>query len=93
MDVIEDNYDFLFLTLTVPNCTGYDLPETIDNLQYGFRRLLQMKKFKNAVKGYFKALEVTINKKRFCTAMYHPHYHVILAVDKSYFNVAKSNEK
>lgn len=85
MDVIEDKYDFLFLTLTVPNCTGYDLPETIDNLQYGFRRLLQMKKFKNAVKGYFKALEVTISKKRFCTAMYHPHYHVILAVDKSYF--------
>ena len=85
MNEIEHDYEFLFLTLTVPNCSGSELPATIDKLQYGFRRLLHMKKFKNAVKGYFKALEVTKSKNRFAYNCYHPHYHVILAVDKNYF--------
>ncbi len=85
MNVIENDYDFLFLTLTVPNCAGCELPDKIDELQEGFRRLIRHKKFKNVVKGYFKALEVTKSKNRFAYNCFHPHYHVILAVDKSYF--------
>src|SRR5699024_9798846 len=35
-----------------------------------------------AVKGYFRSLEITYNKK---DNTYHPHFHLILAVNESYF--------
>jgi hypothetical protein len=45
--------------------------------------MMQRKEVKTAVKGYVRKLEVTYNKDR---DDYHPHFHVILAVDKHYFN-------
>lgn len=87
MDEIEDKYSFIFLTLTVPNCSGDDLSETIDKLHKGFHRLFNYKRVKTACCGFFRALEVTRNKnpesKSFGT--YHPHFHIILAVHKRYF--------
>ena len=87
MNVIENDYAFLFLTLTIPNCSADELPQTIDNLQAGWQRLIHYKRFQTAVKGYFKALEVTRNTNRRSKSYntYHPHYHVILAVKPSYF--------
>lgn len=87
MNVIENDYAFLFLTLTIPNCSADELPKTIDRLQAGWQRLIHYKRFQTAVKGYFKALEVTRNTDRRSKSYntYHPHYHVILAVNPSYF--------
>lgn len=87
MNVIENDYVFLFLTLTVPNCSADELPDTIDKLQQGWQRLIHKKRFKGAVQGYFKALEVTrnTNKRSKSYNTYHPHLHIILAVKKSYF--------
>lgn len=88
MDVIEKDYSFLFLTLTVPNCSAVTLSDTIDRLQVGWRNLIHNnKRFKSSVKGFFRVLEVTRNKNRFSPSYntYHPHFHVILAVNKSYF--------
>ena len=87
MNVIENDYAFLFLTLTIPNCSADELPQTIDNLQAGWQRLIHYKRFQTAVKGYFKALEVTRNTNRRSKSYntYHPHFHVILAVKPSYF--------
>lgn len=82
MDQIEDKFIFLFLTLTIPNCSGDDLKSTISKLQKGFDRFSQYAAFKKCVAGYFKALEVTINQKY---GTFHPHFHIILAVDNDYF--------
>lgn len=87
MDKIDSDYDYIFLTLTVPNCSGVDLPGLISDLQKGFHRFVNYKRFKSAVVGFFRALEVTRNKdptsKSYGT--YHPHFHCILVVRKSYF--------
>ena len=82
MDVIENDYSFIFLTLTVPNCQDYMLCSVIDDLQSGFRKLTQHKRFKNAVCGHVKVLEITRNIEK---NTYHPHFHVILAVPLNYF--------
>lgn len=86
MDVIGDDYLFLFLTLTVRNCSASELPEAISNLQNAFNTLSKYKSFKTAFKGFFKALEVTRHSEYDDRSIeYHPHLHVILAVNKSYF--------
>lgn len=87
MDVIQDDYVFLFLTLTVPNCSADELAQTIDKLQRGWQRLIHYKRFKTAVKGYFKVLETTRNTDKSSPFYntYHPHFHNILAVSKRYF--------
>jgi len=83
----EKDYRFIFLTLTCKNVEGKDLSETIDKLFHAFKKLSERKVFKKAVKGWFRALEITHNldknSKDYDT--YHPHFHIILAVNKSYF--------
>ena len=82
MQYIGKEYDFLFLTLTIPNINASELPNTLKELQQGWNKLKHRKRFRTAVKGYFKALEITYNKR---SDTYHPHYHIVLAVQKSYF--------
>lgn len=81
LELISGNYTFLFLTLTVPNCTGEALSETLNRLNSAFYQMTKYKAWKKAVKGYFRALEITYNKRR---DDFHPHFHCILAVSKSY---------
>lgn len=47
-----------------------------------FNKLTRRKAFKDSVNGYFRSLEVTYNEER---NEYNPHFHLILAVNKSYF--------
>lgn len=84
MDYIsaDKDYDYLFLTLTTRNCEGSQLSETIDNIFNAFKKMTKRKKYKDVIKGHFRALEVTHN---LITDTYHPHLHCILAVNKSYF--------
>lgn len=84
MDVLEgQQYRFLFLTLTVRNCSADDLPATVQVLYDGWRMLYNKKSiFKKSVEGTFRSLEVTRNAK---TGTFHPHLHVILAVRLDYF--------
>lgn len=85
MNYLGNNYRFIFLTLTVPNCKPEELNILIDDMLKGWHRLVNRKAFKRAVKGFFRALEVTRNKNN---GTYHPHFHVVLAVLPSYFNNA-----
>uniref|UniRef100_UPI003F753C9D protein rep n=1 Tax=Staphylococcus gallinarum TaxID=1293 RepID=UPI003F753C9D len=78
----EEKKDFVFLTLTAPNVKAEELDDEIKHYNKSFQRLMQRKEVKSAVKGYVRKLEVTYNKER---DDYHPHFHVILAVNKSYF--------
>ena len=81
MPFITSKYKCLFLTLTVPNCTQEDFRNTIDRLMYAWHELSHYKKFKTVVKGFFRVLEVTRNKKN---GSLHPHFHIILVVSKKY---------
>ncbi|EOD8703158.1 protein rep [Staphylococcus aureus] len=78
---IEDK-EFIFLTLTTPNVTSDNLESEIKHYNESFRRLSNRKNFKSIAKGYVRKLEITYNKKR---DDYNPHFHVLIAVNKSYF--------
>lgn len=84
MNVLEEKgFQFLFLTLTVKNCSADDLPDTVQMLLDGWRRLYNKNGvFKRSINGTFRSLEVTRNKS---TGFFHPHLHVILAVRPDYF--------
>ncbi len=89
LDKVESDHEgvvFLFLTLTVKNCPGKDLGATIGLLTKAWERLLDQKAMERAVKGWFRAVEITRPK----LDEYHPHIHAILAVEPSY--LAKKSE-
>lgn len=83
MDLIEKDYAFIFVTLTVRSCDGEQLSEYIDRMNRAWRRFIQYKRIKQICKGFFRGLEITYNAETDC---YHPHFHVIFAVPKGYFN-------
>lgn len=58
------------------------MEDEIKNYNESFRRLSNRKHFKSIAKGYVRKLEITYNKKR---DDYNPHFHVLIAVNKSYF--------
>lgn len=78
-------YKLLGITYTVPNCTGDKLRAELQNIGRAVRSILQGNKGRNRVtaitKGYVYSLEVTRNHK---TGLYHPHVHIVLAVNASY---------
>lgn len=88
MEHIGDKYEYLFLTLTVPSVPAEELTETISRLVKAWSNLIRQKPFKTAVRGFFRALEVTRNNDPDSKSykLYHPHFHVVLAVPKSYWN-------
>lgn len=77
------NYNMSQIVLTVPNCTGADLHDTIKKMFKSFGRLIEYfrayKKIKGldfswlGYQGAVRSLEVTYSKKD-----YHPHLHVLL---------------
>ncbi len=73
---------WIFLTLTVRNVAGEELKPKISDMMKGFNRLMKYKRVDTAVLGYFRALEITKNHEE---DTYHPHFHVLLPVKKSYF--------
>lgn len=83
----EGNKEFIFLTLTAPNVKGDKLEEEIRKYNKSFDKLMKRNEVKNIVKGYIRKLEVTYNSdmssKSYDT--YHPHFHVVIAVNKTYF--------
>ena len=73
---------FLFLTLTVPNVTLAELEPTLKHITQSWNRLMNRKVVKRIIKGYHRAIEITYNGER---NDYHPHLHIILAVNSRYF--------
>ncbi|USD81059.1 protein rep (plasmid) [Bacillus safensis] len=73
---------WIFLTLTVKNVEGDHLKQTITDMMQGFRKLFQYKKVKSGTLGFFRALEITKNHEE---NTYHPHFHVLIPVKRSYF--------
>src|SRR5699024_12257047 len=78
----EEHKEFIFLTLTAPNVKAAKLEDEINHYNHSLQKLMQRKEVKTIVKGYVRKLEITYNEKR---DDYHPHFHVLIAVNKSYF--------
>jgi plasmid rolling circle replication initiator protein Rep len=88
MDEAEAEYKThvpLFLTLTVKNCKEDKLSETLDIIFDGWYQLVRNRKTE-IVEGWFRALEITYSVVK---DEYHPHLHVIVMVDKTYFKSKK----
>lgn len=82
MKTLENDYSFIFLTFTTKNCFPDELKKTIDDFMYGWRLFSKQKIFKTVIKGYYRAFELTHNIEN---NTYHPHFHCVFAVNKSYF--------
>lgn len=82
MTLTESRYgvQYLFLTLTVENCEGDKLGETLSLLTKSWDRLIRQRPVAAAVKGWYRAIEITHGKE----TGYHPHIHAILAVGADY---------
>lgn len=75
-------YEFIFLTLTVPNVAGNELVRELDEQYLALKRLIQRKEFKAISNGFIRKTEITYNQKR---NDFHPHIHMLIAVNKNYF--------
>jgi len=71
---------WLFVTLTVKNCTIADLRNTVLEMNKGFARLSKLVKFPAI--GWIKSVEVTRNPE---TGEAHPHFHCLMLVPSGYF--------
>ena len=80
--IADNQYGFLFLTLTAPSVSGEELEKEIKDYVSSFKRFTNLKEFLKINIGYIRKLEVTYNKEK---NTYHPHYHILLCVNKSYF--------
>lgn len=84
MDVLEQgSYRFLFLTLTVKNCSADSLSSVLNHIQSSFVRMMHQKRVLNVVSGSVRIVEITYN---LIAGEYHPHLHVIFAVKPDYFH-------
>lgn len=89
IEAAKENYSLHHLTLTVPNCKGSELHETIKNIFKSFAYLIDYLKLKKKIKGLdfepysyvgaLRSLEVTFKGDN-----YHPHLHCIIALDKDF---------
>lgn len=75
---------YLFLTLTIPNVTWDKLEDGITTLTKGWNNLMRQRPIARAVKGSFRAIEVTVRPGQ----EFHPHIHAILAVEPDYFTTS-----
>lgn len=59
--------EFLFLTLTAPNCTGEELASEIDRFNHAVSKLFRRRNVARVVKGYIRKLEVTTDQEKYIT--------------------------
>ena len=83
----EESKSFIFLTLTTPNVTAEHLESEIKAYNHFFQKMFKRKRVNSIAKGYVRKLEITYNKER---DDYNPHFHVLIAVNRSYFKDTKS---
>lgn len=78
---------WLMLTLTVKNVDGCDLPKALDDMADAWHRMLKTQAWQAIALGTLRATEIThnLNPDSSSYDTYHPHFHVLLAVDRKYF--------
>ena len=63
----EKEYGYIFITFTLRNCSGDELSANIDNMMKSWHRFMGYKRIKNAVKGWYRGLEVVHDANEFIT--------------------------
>lgn len=76
------NAQYIFVTLTVRNCTDKELKATISNVLRAWDRLYKRKPFSTNALGCIRSVEVTYNQ---ITDTYHPHIHALVLMKNEYF--------
>lgn len=61
----EKEYEYILVTLTVPNVTGAELSNKISDMMKAWNRFAGYKVFDKAVKGWYRGLEVTHNLQKY----------------------------
>lgn len=79
---LQDRFAFLHVVLTVRNCDGAELRHTVQKMNRASSALFRGQLCKTAFKGVLRCLEVSVNRD---TETFHPHFHCLVAVNKSYF--------
>ena len=74
-----EEYDALFLTLTVRNCDCDQLDATLAQMSSAWNKMLSRRKNRALIRGTARSVEITYNHK---AKTFHPHYHIILLIDK-----------
>ena len=90
LDKYVEDYDIYHVTLTVPNCSNWQLQTTLDDMYNAFSRFIKMfRRSKGKYKfldlpfldyqGCVRSLEITYNNE---TKQYHPHFHCLFIMSK-----------
>lgn len=82
LNLQSHGYRWLFLTLTVKNCSATDLSQLIDRMNQAFSRMLRRKELKHLV-GHLRNTEITEDSQ--FPGKVHPHFHCLLLVKPSMF--------
>ena len=80
----QNKVRYIFATFTVRNCLITDLSKTIKLMQDSFARMSKIKRFKNSILGFMRALEIPPQKDN--NEYIHPHFHCLLVVPSKYFD-------
>lgn len=85
----DSGFEFLFATLTAPNCEQSELKEEITKYNKALSKMLKDEKY-NFIQGYIRKLEITFNDDKSSKSYrtFHPHFHILICVRKSYFKKA-----
>lgn len=82
-------FRFLFLTLTVKNCSVENLRSTLSDMSSAWARFRKRDQFQ-IVRGWFRTTEFTRGQDGVSV---HPHYHVVLHVPAHYFSDGYVSQK
>lgn len=63
----QEAKEYIFLTLTSPNCTGEELKDEINKFNKGIHKLFARKRVKPIIQGYVRKLEVTTDQEKYIT--------------------------
>jgi plasmid rolling circle replication initiator protein Rep len=79
----KENIRYIFLTLTVKNPLLKDIRITISEMNKAFEKMSRSIRYKNSIAGHCKILEIHPQHKK--PSYFHPHFHLLIAVRRSYF--------
>ena len=75
------SHRWVFLTLTVKNPHVSDTRQTLKEMNAGWQRMVQSKRFKGVVDGFIRTTEITRPEKKSERMNVHPHFHAMLLVN------------
>ncbi len=81
----DHSYRYVFVTLTIRSCNGERLSSELTALSKAFNLFNKRSRIKKAFKGAFRTYEITYHPEHPSSLQFHPHIHIIYAVNKTYF--------